>query len=96
MLRALEAAGRAGKVRFVGFDASTKLAFALAAAKIDGLVVQNPFAMGEVGVRSLLAALAGQQVDKRIDTGATLVTAERMQEPQVRALLAPDLAAYLE
>ncbi len=96
MLRALEASGRAGKLRFVGFDASSKLIEAMSTGKIDGLVVQNPFSMGELGVRSLLAAQKGEKIEKRIDTGATLVTRENMQEPAVRALLSPDLAPYLQ
>ena len=44
MLRALDAAGRSGRIRFVGFDASQKLVEALGQGKIDGLVVQNPSA----------------------------------------------------
>ncbi len=95
MLRALEASGRTGKLRFVGFDASSKLIEALGAGKIDGLVVQDPFRMGELGVRSILAHRKGEKVNKRIDTGATLVTRDNMQEPAVHALLAPDLAPYL-
>jgi ribose transport system substrate-binding protein len=96
MLRALEAAGLAGKLHFVGFDASAKLVEALAAGKIDGLVVQDPFRMGELGVRSLLAKQQGQPVAKRIDTGATLVTRDSMNQPAVHALLAPELARYLD
>jgi ribose transport system substrate-binding protein len=96
MLRALEAARLAGKVRFVGFDASDKLVAALKAGHIDGLVVQNPFAMGEKGVSALVAKSKGTAVDKRIDTGATMVTRENMQGPEVTALLAPDLAKYLD
>jgi ribose transport system substrate-binding protein len=96
MLRALEAAGLAGKVRFVGFDASAKLVDALKASKIDGLVVQNPFAMGEKGVNALVAKARGDAVEKRIDTGATMVTRENMQGEEVASLLAPDLAKYLD
>lgn len=96
MLRALQSAERAGKVRFVGFDASAKLVQALDAGEIDGLVVQNPFSMGEIGVRSLLAAIAGKPVEQRIDTGAVLVTRESMQVPAVKALLEPDFARYLQ
>lgn len=95
MLRALEAAGRAGQIRFVGFDASEKLVQALDAGKIDGLVVQNPMRMGELGVRSAVAKHKGQPVEKRIDTGATMVTRDNMREVDVHALLAPDLASYL-
>ncbi len=96
MLRALEAAERAGKLRFVGFDASKKLVDALSAGEIDGLVVQNPFRMGESAVRALAAQHQGEPVDKRVDTGATLVTRANMAESAVHALLAPDLSRYLD
>jgi ribose transport system substrate-binding protein len=95
MLRALSAAGRAGKVRFFGFDASPKLVEALQKAEIDGLVVQNPLRMGETAIRTLVALGQNKPVDKRVDTGAVLVTRENMNEASVRALLAPDLARYL-
>jgi ribose transport system substrate-binding protein len=95
MLRALSAAGRAGKVRFFGFDASAKLVEALEKGEIDGLVVQNPLRMGELALRTLVALSRGEKVDKRVDTGAVLVTRDNMNEASVKALLVPDLRAYL-
>lgn len=93
MLLALEDAGRAGpqaakgRVHFVGFDASRKLVEGLKAAKIDGLVVQNPFKMGELGVKTLVDHLAGRPVEKRIDTGCVVATLENMETPDVKPLL---------
>jgi len=95
MLLALDAAGRAGKVKFVGFDASPKLVEALEQGKIDGLVLQNPLRMGELGVRLLLSAIRGEKVEQRVDTGATMVTRENMTQPEIRALILPDLSKYL-
>ncbi|HWB14955.1 MAG TPA: substrate-binding domain-containing protein [Vicinamibacterales bacterium] len=95
MLLAIQAAGRAGKIHLVGFDASDKLIEGLRQGNIDGLVVQNPFRMGETGVNFLLQSLNGQTVPRRVDTGATMVTRENMDQPEVKALLQPDLAAYL-
>jgi ribose transport system substrate-binding protein len=95
MQLALDAAGRTGQLKFVGFDASEKLVEALGQGKIDGLVVQNPMKMGEIAVRSVLADLDGQPVEKQVDTGATMVTRENMNNPDVKTLLTPDLAAYL-
>jgi ribose transport system substrate-binding protein len=95
MLRALEDAKRSERVRFVGFDASTKLVEALAKGRIQGLVVQNPFAMGERGVQAVVARLEGKPVEPRIDTGVLVATRENMEEPSTRALLAPDLAKWL-
>src|SRR5262249_11183564 len=50
-LLALEDSGRAGKIRFIGFDASSVFVDAMRAGKLDGVVVQNPFRMGELGVK---------------------------------------------
>jgi len=93
MLLALDAAGRTGKVTLVGFDASPKMVEALAAGKVDSLILQNPFHMAELGVTTLLEFLDGHTVEKRIDTGAAVVTRENMNQPDMKALLSPDLSA---
>jgi ribose transport system substrate-binding protein len=95
MLLALDAAGRTGKLKFVGFDASAKLVEALGQGKLDGLVLQNPMRMGELAVNALLDSLEGKPVEKRIDTGEYMVTRENMNEADMKALLSPDLARYL-
>jgi ribose transport system substrate-binding protein len=59
MLRVLQEAKLAGKVRFVGFDASEKLVEALKAGEIDGLVLQNPYKMGYLGVKTMIQSLKG-------------------------------------
>jgi ribose transport system substrate-binding protein len=96
MLRCLQDAGLAGKVRFVGFDSSAKLVEALRTGEIDGLVLQNPFNMGYTGVKTLAAHLKGGKVEKRIDTGAALATKENMEEPAMKELLQPDLDKWLK
>jgi ribose transport system substrate-binding protein len=95
MLLALEKAGLAGKVRFVGFDSSTKLIDAVRAGKIDGLVLQNPFNMGYLAVRTLAKQLAKEKVESRIDTGASLIDKANMDQPEMKALLSPPLAEWL-
>jgi ribose transport system substrate-binding protein len=95
MLRALTDAGMAGKVKFVGFDTSEKLVQALGDGVLDGLVLQNPFRMGEEGVKTAVAAVKGQPVDARVDTGVVVATPENMRQPEIQALLKPPLAQYL-
>jgi ribose transport system substrate-binding protein len=95
MLRVLEDNGWAGKVKFVGFDASDTLAKGLADAHIDGLVLQDPVNMGYLGVKTMMAHLNGQPVEKRIDTGVRLITRERMNDPDAKELLHPDLSKWL-
>jgi len=87
MLMALRNRRFAGKVRFVGFDASKPLIQALAAGEIDGLVVQNPEKMGYEGVKAAVAHIRGQPVPRRIDTGAALITKDDLGKPATKALV---------
>jgi ribose transport system substrate-binding protein len=95
MLLALEKSKLAGKVKFIGFDASEKLVQALKASSIDALVLQNPFNMGYVATKTLVSHLRGEKVEKRIDTGSKVVDRENMEQPEVRELLKPDLEKWL-
>jgi ribose transport system substrate-binding protein len=96
MLRALQDSGWAGKVRFVGFDSSSLLVKALEGGELDGLILQDPLNMGYLGVKTLVAHLRKEKVDRRIDTGSTVVTRENMNEPAIRALLEPDYKRWLK
>lgn len=97
MLRALTDAGKAGKVKFVGFDSSDKLIKALRERQILGLVLQNPFRMGELAVKTLVRRLRDPRapIEKRIDTVAVVATPENMETPDVKLLLSPPIAQYL-
>src|SRR5438128_1967813 len=70
-LLALEDAGKAGKIRFIGFDSSDVFVKAMRDGKLHGIVVQNPFRMGELGVKTLVDHLLGRKIEKRVDTGVT-------------------------
>jgi ribose transport system substrate-binding protein len=96
MLLALQDIGKAGKVSFVGFDASQAFIDAMRADQLHGIVVQNPFNMGYLGVRTMVEHLLGKPVERKIDTGVMLVTKENMESPEVRALLHPPLDQYLK
>jgi ribose transport system substrate-binding protein len=71
----------------IGFDAADALLKGLEAGRIDALVVQNPQAMGYKGVGSAFAAIKGKSVKARIDTGVELVTKDRLNSPEIRALI---------
>ena len=91
MLLALQDIGKAGKVWFVGFDTSQTFIEAMNANQLHGIVVQNPFNMGYLGVKTMVDNLLGKPVQKKIDTGVMLVTKDNMQSPEVQALLHPPL-----
>jgi ribose transport system substrate-binding protein len=96
MLLALQDIGKAGKVSFVGFDSSQTFIDAINKNELHGIVVQNPFNMGYLGVKTMVDSLLGKPVNRKIDTGVMLVTKENMQAPEVQALLHPPLDQYLK
>jgi ribose transport system substrate-binding protein len=95
-LLALEDLGRAGKIQFVGFDNSDIFIQAMREKKLQAIVVQNPFRMGELGVKTLVSDLKGRPIEKRIDTGVTLVTPANLDTPDIQQLLHPPLDKYLK
>jgi ribose transport system substrate-binding protein len=95
VLLALQKVGLAGKVKIVGFDASDKMIKGLKAGEIDALVLQDPFNMGYLGVKTMVTHLKGGSVDKLIDTGSKLVDAKNMDTPEIAALLKPELKKWL-
>ncbi len=95
MLLALQDIGKAGKVRFVGFDASAILIDAIRSGQLDGVVVQNPMRMGYLGVMTMADHLRGKQVERRVDTGVALVTLANLDSAATQALVNPPIASYL-
>ncbi|HET6203512.1 MAG TPA: substrate-binding domain-containing protein [Planctomycetota bacterium] len=89
VLVALRGSARAGKVVAIGFDSAEELLDGLREGVLRALVVQNPFRMGYEGVKAVMRSLRGEAVPPRIDTGVTLVTRERLGEPEIEALLHP-------
>jgi ribose transport system substrate-binding protein len=97
MTKALRDLGLAGgKVKMVGFDAGTQSITDLKNGDVQGLVVQNPVLMGYLGVVTAVKHLRGEKVERRIDTGVTLVTSENMEKPEIKDLLNPPLDKYLK
>lgn len=88
-VQSVEAAGRAGEFKIVAFDASPDEITALERGTIHALIVQNPFNMGYLGVKSAYDHLQGSPVEKRIDTGVEVITKENLNDPEIQKLLNP-------
>jgi ribose transport system substrate-binding protein len=88
MLLAVEKAGIAGKVKFVGFDGGKANMDGLAAGHIQALILQDPYQMGYKGVTTMLDFLAGKKVDANVDTGTHLLTKDNQDTPEIKTLLA--------
>ena len=85
-----------GKLHFVGFDASDKLVAGVESGGIEGLVLQDPFNMGYLAVKTMVQHLKGEKVERRIDTGSKLITKANMNEPEMKRLLKPELDQWLK
>jgi ribose transport system substrate-binding protein len=96
MLLALQDIGKAGKVTFIGFDTSETFSEAMRNKQLHGIVVQNPFNMGYLGVKTMVESLQGIAVPKRIDTGVVMVTPDNLNAPEIQTLLHPPLDEYLK
>ncbi len=95
MLLALGKLNLAGKVKLVGFDASDKLVQGLKDGAIEALVLQNPFNMGYLAVKTMVSHLKKESIEKVIDTGSRIVDKANMEQAEIKELLAPDLKPYL-
>ena len=97
MAKALRDIGKAGgKVKMVGFDSGSQSVADLKNGDLQALVVQNPVKMGYLAVKTMVAHLQNQPVEKLIDTGVRLVTPENMDQAEIQELLYPPLEQYLK
>jgi ribose transport system substrate-binding protein len=87
LLGALRDNGLAGKVKFVGFDATPPLVEALQKGEINALVAQDPNKMGYLAVQTVLKKLNGETVEPIIDTGVRLITQDSLKDPEVKKFL---------
>jgi ABC-type sugar transport system substrate-binding protein len=90
LLGALENTGLAGKVKALVFDPSPALINGLVEGKVHGIVLQDPVTMGYVGVKTMVAHLEGNEVEKRIVTGEYVATPENMNTDEMKKLLEPE------
>lgn len=96
MTKALRDIGKGGgKVKMLGFDSSSQSVLDMKNGDVRGLVVQNPVLMGYLSVMTMVKHLQGNPVEKRIDTGAVIVTPQNMDEPKIKELLYPPYDKYL-
>jgi ribose transport system substrate-binding protein len=85
MLNALRSLKLNKQVKLVGFDSSEFLIDALREGEVDGLVVQDPYRMGYLGVYTMVMHLEGYDVtpdSKKVQsTGEYLVTRDNLDAP---------------
>lgn len=84
---AVKAAGKAGQVKVVGFDAGPTQVEQLRNGVVQALVAQQPAQIGADGVRQAAFAARGETVEKAIGTDSTVITADNVDTPDVKKYL---------
>jgi ribose transport system substrate-binding protein len=84
---AVKAAGKAGQVKLVGFDAGPTQVGQLKDGVVQALVAQQPGQIGADGVTQAAAAVRGQPVTKEIGTDSTVITKDNVDDPAVAKYL---------
>lgn len=81
----------ADRVRVVGFDTNVTCIDLMQQGVVTALIVQNPYAMGYLGVEMACALLNGESVasDELMDTSTSIVTKENMFTIESQKLLFP-------
>ena len=74
--RAVEELGLEEEVFLVGFDSNVATVEGLQTGSVDALIVQNPYAMGYLGVESACQLLTGQGegLAPTVDTSTQIVS----------------------
>lgn len=81
--------GKQESVKVIGFDSSDEEIAYLEEGVIDGMMVQNPYNMGYLGVRNINKVLDGKEIEEKIDTGATYVNIDNLKDEDTQWLLYP-------
>jgi ribose transport system substrate-binding protein len=84
---AVKAAGKAGQVKVVGFDAGPTQVEQLKTGVVQALIAQQPAQIGADGVTQAAAAVRGEGVQKTIGTDSATITAENVSQPDVAKFL---------
>lgn len=96
MLTALREKKLNGKITLVGFDSSEPLQQALREGDVVGLVIQDPYRMGYLGVWNAVMALEGYDVSadgKVQSTGEEFLTKENLDSEEMRGRFVPEVQA---
>lgn len=77
-VRAIKQAGKTGII-VIGFDGSPDAMKSIKAGELTGSVAQSPYNIGKLGVENAVKVANGETIDKRIDTGTSMITSENVE-----------------
>ena len=77
--QAVAAAGLRNQIKIIGFDGQPDAAQAIINGEIDATIAQKPATMGRMVMEAIESYLAGETVEKEVDTGCDVVTSENAE-----------------
>lgn len=76
------------KTTVVAFDSNVVSVGMLETGEVDALIVQNPYAMGYLGVEKAYQILTGQKLSgEKLDTATTMVNRDNMFSEECQKIL---------
>lgn len=81
--------GLVGKVAIVGYNSSENELTYLKNGTLSGLILQNPYNMGYLGVYYAGRLKIGENVNQMVDTGATYASLNNLNSYEIKLLLDP-------
>lgn len=84
---AIQKLGLAESTHVVAFDSNVVSVGMLETGEVDALIVQNPYAMGYLGVENAYNLIYGKKVDSQFDTSTTLINRNNMYTEECQKIL---------
>jgi ABC-type sugar transport system substrate-binding protein len=81
---AVQAAGRDGDVKVVGFDGIPEALTAIRRGSMSATVAQYPYTMGQLSIEACLAAVRGNPVPATVDAPVQVVSRENIARAQAK------------
>ncbi len=85
--RAVIDSGMDSKIQLVGFDSSLEEIRYLESGLFEGIVIQNPYAMGYLAVEQARLILDGEKTEKFVDSGSKLISADEVHSEENQKVL---------
>lgn len=85
---AIEELGKSDDTTIIAFDNNVVSIGMLETGEVDALIVQNPYAMGYLGIENAYKLINDMPIDqKQVDTSTTLITRENMFDEDYQRVL---------
>lgn len=87
--RAIRELGLVGKVKLVGFDSSVKEVKLLEEGVLQSTIVQKPFNIGYLGIKTAVSVIEGDRMPRHIYTDSVIINKDNMYTEENQKLLFP-------